>query len=466
MTAAPVATSGADTDVELLCSRLRNTFRAGVTASYRWRIEQLRAIERFMDEERSAIAAALADDLGKTPTDVAMEEIGPTRIEARYSRRRLRRWMRRTTVSVSAICRPAKAWHACEPRGVVLIIGPWNYPLYLTLTPLVGALSAGNAVVIKPSEQAPALARVLAERLPRYLDPTAVAVVEGGADVTQQLLKAAPDFVFFTGGGAVGRAILETSATTLTPVALELGGKSPVVVCADADLDVAARRIAFGKVANAGQTCVAPDYVLVETAAYERFSALLCQNLTELTSDEPASGLRVVNQRRAKHLAGLIDSAGGTVILGGAVDIGGCRVPPTVVVDPAPDSALMQEEIFGPILPILRIDSVDHALQFIGNRPHPLAAYLFSTDSEVQGRFARDVHAGGVGINQVMMHVGAPQLPFGGVGPSGMGTYHGRWGFETFSHRKAVLAKPYHPDIRLIYPPYGRTRQWLFQRFL
>jgi aldehyde dehydrogenase (NAD+) len=352
-----------------------------------------------------------------------------------------------------------------EPYGTVLIIGAWNYPFYLTLGPAVGAIAAGNAVVLKPSEVAAASLRLMAELVPQYLDRDAIAVIEGDATVSQELLAQGFDRVLFTGGTEIGRKVYEAAAPHLTPVTLELGGKSPVIVAADADVDVAAKRIAWIKLLNAGQTCVAPDYVLADAKIRDELVTKIGEAITAFGSDEPA-GMRIVNQRQFDRLTGYLSNTKGTVAVGGTSDPADLRIQPTVVVDPDPDEPLMTNEIFGPILPVITVESLDDAIRFVNYRPKPLSAYLFTKTRAVRERVIKDVPAGGMLVNHLAFQVSTAKLPFGGVGASGMGAYHGRWGFEEFSHRKSVLTKPTRPDLsRFIYPPYTE-RAWKLARRL
>jgi aldehyde dehydrogenase (NAD+) len=347
----------------------------------------------------------------------------------------------------------------------VLIIGAWNYPFYLTLGPLVGAIAAGNTVVLKPSEIAPASADLMAELVPRYLDNEAIAVVEGDGAVSQELIAQGLDRVFFTGGTEIGRKVYEGAAPHLTPVTLELGGKSPVIVAADADVDVAAKRIAWIKLLNAGQTCVAPDYVLADAKVRDELVEKIGQAVTKFRSEEK-TGLRIVNQRQFDRLTGYLATTKGTIALGGNSDASTLRLEPTVVVDPDPDEPLMSNEIFGPILPVISVQSLDDAIRFVNSRPKPLSAYLFTKTRAVRERVIREVPAGGMLVNHLAFQVSTARLPFGGVGASGMGAYHGRWGFEEFSHSKSVLTKPTRPDISsFIYPPYT-DRAWKLARRL
>lgn len=444
---------------------LRRSFASGRTRDIRWRKRQLGGVERLVTEREVEIVRALESDLGRSGHDAWLGDIVSVKGEAAYARKHLRGWMRRRWVGLPLAMQPGTASYRYEPLGVVLVIGPWNYPVYLTLGPIIGAIAAGNCVVLKPSEHAPATSELLAELLPQYLDPDAVAVVEGAAGTTQLLLDQAPDHAFFTGGPEIGKRVMEGAARHLTPVTLELGGKSPVIVARDADLEVAARRIAWTKLLNSGQTCIAPDYVLVEEPVRDRLAELLASTVREFRAGEPA-GVRIVNARQHDRITGLLDGHGGQLVFGGGTDRDSLSIEPTAVLDPRPDSALMTEEIFGPVLPVLTVGSLDEALRFVGARPKPLAAYLFSSSRHSKQRFLSEISSGGAVINHLALHCLAPQLPFGGVGTSGMGAYHGRWGFETFSHRKAIYAKPARPDPMLMYPPYDERKKKLMRRFL
>ncbi|TCK20300.1 aldehyde dehydrogenase family protein [Pseudonocardia endophytica] len=463
MTDTAVPTRRADPVAEV--DRLRSTFATGRTRARGWRIRQLRGLERMLAEREDEFAAALASDLGRPSVDAWLADLAPTAAESHYARRHLRRWMRRRRTGLPLSVLPGRAHYEYEPLGVVLVIGPWNYPAYLTLAPLVAALAAGNCAVVKPSEYAPATAELLGTLLPRYLDPDAVAVVPGGPDETQALLAQGLDHVFFTGSPEVGAKVMEAAAPHLTPVTLELGGKSPVIVAADADVEVAARRIAWTKLMNSGQTCIAPDYVLADAAVADDLTERIVAETTRFRGGR-TGGLRVVDARQATRLSGLLDGHGGTVVTGGTVDPDARTVEPTVVRDPDVGSRLMTEEIFGPILPVLTVDGVHAAVAHVNSGPKPLAAYVFTASSTTARRVTRDVPAGATVVNHLMFHVLAPQLPFGGVGRSGTGAYHGRFGFETFSHRRSVLRKPTRPDPGFVYPPYdGRTERLLRRIF-
>jgi aldehyde dehydrogenase (NAD+) len=463
MTADVVEATGT-TQVADEMKRLRRTFASGRTRSLEWRRQQLEGIERFCEEREAEIAEAIASDLGRGAFDAWFGEIVGTKAEAAFARKNLKAWTKKQRQRLPLTQLPGSAWVQHEPLGVVLVIGPWNYPVFLTLSPLVAAVAAGNCVVVKPSELAPATSRLMATFLPQYLDPDAVAVVEGDGQVTQDLLAQGFDHALFTGGTEIGRKIMAGAAPTLTPVTLELGGKSPVIVDQTADLGVTARRIAWVKLMNSGQTCIAPDYVLAHESIRDELVRKIVDALREMRADQNAGGQRIVNQRQFDRLQGYLAATKGTVLTGGGSDSVSLSIEPTVIVDPRPDEPVMTEEIFGPILPVLSFSHVDQAIEFVNARPKPLALYLFSRSRDVQSRVIDRVPSGGVVINHIALHCLVPSLPFGGVGASGMGAYHGRWGFETFSHRKAVLAKTFKPDLRLVYPPYSATAEKIMRK--
>ncbi|GFG71623.1 aldehyde dehydrogenase family protein [Mycolicibacter senuensis] len=453
------------TDVADVVALLRGTFATGRTRDVRWRRTQLNRLEQMMNENEAQIAEALAADLDRKPFEAWLADIAGTAAEARYAAKHVKKWMRRKHRLLELAQLPGRGWVEYEPYGTVLIIGAWNFPFYLTLGPLVGAIAAGNTVVLKPSEISPASSRLMAELVPRYLDPDAIVVVEGDGAVSQALIAQGFDRVMFTGGTEIGRKIMAGAAEHLTPVTLELGGKSPCIVAADADIDVAAKRIAFTKLLNSGQTCVAPDYVLADTAIRDELVAGIGAAITDFRAPE-THGMRIVNERQFNRLTKYLADTRGTVALGGGSDAATLRIEPTVVVDPDPAEALMTNEIFGPILPVISVDSVDAAIDFVNARPKPLAAYLFTKTRAVREKVISRVPSGGMLVNHLVFQVSTAKLPFGGVGPSGMGAYHGRWGFEEFSHRKTVLTKPTRPDVSaMIYPPYTE-KAWKLARRL
>ena len=349
---------------------------------------------------------------------------------------------------------PGKAQIVREPLGVVLVIAPWNYPVLLTLTPLVGALAAGNAVVVKPSEVAPATSAVLAGLLGRHLDAEAVHVVEGAVPETTALLAERFDHIFYTGNGAVGRIVLEAAARHLTPVTLELGGKSPTFVDDGVDLEATAQRIVWGKFTNAGQTCVAPDYVLATRHTLDALKPLLVKAIRDSYGDDPSGSPdygRIVNSRHLERLSGLIDPA--QVVTGGDSNPSTRYLAPTVLDGVSFDDPVMADEIFGPVLPLVEVSGVDEAIEVINRRDKPLALYVFTSRPETRRRFVRDTSSGAVGVNIPLAHLAVPELPFGGVGMSGMGAYHGEFSVELFSHAKAVLRQPLRPDSTVVVRP-------------
>jgi len=459
----------ATADAALANKTLRATFESGRTRPLAWRKQQLAGLRQMMIEGDAELTEALRQDLGRPSMEAYAADIGHTKAELRHIDKHLDKWMRRTKVRVPLTVAPAKAWVQPEPLGVALIIAPWNYPIQLLIEPMAAALAAGNCVLAKPSELAPACSAVLARLLARYVDNDAVIVVEGGVDDTTALLAERWDHIFFTGSTAVGRVIAEAAAKHLTPTVLELGGKSPTYVHASADLDVAARRIAWGKFLNAGQTCIAPDYVLADRQIRDALVDKLAHQITEFYGSDPKSSSsfgRIVNARHLGRLRGLLDTGAGTIATGGTIDEVERFVAPTITVDPSPDSPIMQEEIFGPILPVLAVDGPTEATAFITARPKPLALYVFANDQVAIDAVVDGTSSGGVCINQTLMHLLPAELPFGGVGDSGTGAYHGKAGFDVFSHRKSVLRKPVKPDLKLLYPPYRGAVEKVVRKIL
>jgi aldehyde dehydrogenase (NAD+) len=460
---APTSVTVPATDLAATMARLRATFATGRTRSLQWRQAQLEGLLQFFAEREREIAAALAADLGRSSFEAWFGDIAPPKGEAELALKNVRRWMRPRRRRVPLTQLPASARIQYEPLGVALVIGPWNYPVNLSLGPMVAALAAGNCVVLKPSEVAPATSRLMAEELTRYLDPDAVAVVEGDGVTTQELLALGFDHAFFTGGTEIGRKIMAGAAQTLTPVILELGGKSPAIVTRGSDLDVVARRIAWVKLMNSGQTCIAPDYVLVDESIKEELVDKLRATMRDFGAEE-RGGKRIVNQRQFDRLAGYLRLTGGTVVEGGEVDDAELTITPTIIVDPDPDEPAMTEEIFGPILPVVGFSDIDEVVAFVNGRPKPLGLYVFARDKHLADRLVADIPAGGAVVNHCAIHYLIPSLPFGGVGASGMGAYHGEWGFQALSHRKSVAVKGFWPDPAITYPPYGDRAMALMRK--
>ena len=444
--------------------RLRASFDAGRTRPVAWRRAQLAAIERMLTEREAEFAEALRLDLNKSRFETVLSETSFVIEEAKYARRRLAGWMRGRRVRTPMMAQPGRSRIVPEPKGVVLIIAPWNYPLSMVLAPLVGALAAGNAAVVKPSEISRYTSAAIARIVPEYLDRDAVAVVEGGIAETTALLEQRFDHILYTGNERVARVIMAAAAKHLTPVTLELGGKSPCLVDRDANLEVAATRIAWGKFLNAGQTCVAPDHVLVHRDAAAPLLAALTRRIREFYGEDAARSPdygRIATERHAARFAELL--SGQRIHSGGRVDVAARYVEPTIVLDPPADSALMQEEIFGPVLPVITVPDMDEAIRQVAARPKPLALYVFTGDDAFADRAVQTLSAGSVCVNDAVIFMVSPELPFGGVGASGMGRYTGWYGFETFSHMKSVMKRSFRFDAPLRYPPYTDVKARLLK---
>jgi aldehyde dehydrogenase (NAD+) len=392
-------------------------------------------------------------------------DLGITASEVKLIRKNVAKWAKPRRASLPLTAMPGKGRVQPEPLGTVLIVAPWNYPVQLLVEPLAAAIAAGNAAVVKPSELAPATSAVLSELLRTYLDD-AVQVVEGGPEVATELLEQRWDHIFFTGSTKIGRIVAEAAAKHLTPVTLELGGKSPAIVHKSANLAVAGRRIAWGKFLNAGQTCIAPDYVLVDESVQDELIEHIRSALHDFYGDDPkasADYARIVNGRHFDRLSGLLDG-GGQPAIGGEKDADQRYIAPTVLVDTPADASIMDEEIFGPLLPVLPITSVADAIDRINARPKPLALYVFAADDDAVDAVLERTSSGGVCVNHTLLHITPAELPFGGVGDSGQGRYHGKSGFDTFSNLKSVLRKPTRPDPALLYPPYTSGKEKIIRK--
>ena len=455
----------ANPDYTSMFADLRATFESEKTIDLAWREQQLQALERMMTEREQEILDALQEDLAKHPLEAWMTEVSYVASSAAYSRKNLRKWTRRRRVSTPITGLPGKSWLQPEPLGVVLIIGAWNYPLQLTLSGMAAAIAAGNCVVLKPSELAPATSALTARLVADYLDDDCIKVVEGAVPETTALLELPWDHILYTGGGNVGRIVMAAAAKHLTPVTLELGGKSPCVVLPDADLKTTANRIAWGKFTNAGQTCIAPDYILTDAETEKKLVPLLQEALTNMFGENPETSEsygRIVNDRHFERLASLL--ASGKVAIGGQTNAQTRYIAPTVLTGVTADSPVMQEEVFGPILPVLRADDLAAAIRFIRKGDKPLAAYIFTKDAAAEKRFLEKVSSGNACVNDTMMFMAVHELPFGGVGPSGMGNYSGEYGFRTFSHMKAVMKRGWWPDPDLRYAPFNDRKFRLLRK--
>lgn len=441
---------------------MRAFFASGATKDPAFRIAGLRRLRHAIRTQRSAIEEALRSDLGKSPEEAFLTEIQLVIDDIGHQIRHLRRWSRPKRVRSGLTLFPSKCRILYEPFGVILVIAPWNYPFQLIMEPLVGALAAGNCVVLKPSNQTPHTADRISALISSCFDPSYVRVVRGDRHAMDSLLDEPFDYLFFTGSAATGRHIMQKAAANLCPVTLELGGKSPCVVLPTADVDLTARRLAFGKFINTGQTCVAPDYVLVHRSIkptlIEAIRKVLRKHYGPEPKESPHYG-RIVNDGAFDRLTSLLDEAGHRVVEGGTFDRSDRYIAPTLIDQPDVESRLMCEEVFGPLLPILAYDNLDEAIDWINLRPKPLALYVFG--DRKTGRYVLSRTAsGGACLNDTILHVANKHLPFGGVGESGMGCYHGKYSFMTFSHQRSVVASPSWFDLKAKYPPY-RGFGWL-----
>jgi aldehyde dehydrogenase (NAD+) len=441
-------------DCAALTQRQRAFFRTGATRALEFRRAQLGRLAGALDRHETRLLAALRADLGRSPFQGYATELGPMQMEIRHALHHLRRWNAPRRCRTPWFVAPARGWVQPEPFGVALILGPWNYPLQLLVNPLVSAIAAGNCVVLKPSELAPRTAEVITTLVRENFAEEYLAVAAGDADVAAALLREPFDKIFFTGSTRVGRLVMAAAAKHLTPVTLELGGKCPALVCADAPIELAARRIAWGKFMNAGQTCVAPDFVLVERSARDPFVAALKTALRKFYGADPARCAdygRIINQAHFERLVGYLRD--GTVVHGGQHDAQDLFIAPTILTDVSPDAAVMQEEIFGPILPVVEFEKLEEAFALLRDRPTPLALYVFTRDRATETRVLAEARSGGACVNDVVSHMLGAGLPFGGLGESGMGAYHGRAGFEAFSHQRAVVRRATWLDLPFRYPP-------------
>lgn len=442
-------------------ARLRAGFDSGLTLPLDWRRNQLKGVQRFLAEHEDGLCAALQADLGKSAAEARFMELSVVSAEIDHVLDNLQFWTAPQKVSSPTFLAPAKAWIELQPKGVVLVITPWNYPIQLSLSPIVGALAAGNTVLLKPSEISVATQDYLVEHLPAYLDPDGFEIVTGGVQETSDLLTEKFDHIMFTGNAEVGRVVMRAAAENLTPVTLELGGKSPVFVDDTADLATAARRIVWGKFANCGQTCVAPDFVLATSAVHDQLVVELQKAITEFYGKDPRTSTdlgRLVSTKQWERVVSYLGD--GDIVCGGDHDAAERYLAPTIMTEVDLDSALMTEEIFGPILPVVRVAGAEEAIGFINSRPHPLALYVFSSDKSVRDAFIKRTTSGSLSFGVPIAQLAVPELPFGGVGESGMGSYHGRFSMRTFSHQRAVFDKPLTPDtMKAVYPPFTAMKR-------
>lgn len=445
-----------------IVERQRGYFHSFKTRDVSQRKNNLLKLRQLVLDYEDQIHKALKSDLGKPEYEAFVSETGFVISEIDYALKHLNRWAKAKRVWTPLAHFPGSSNIMVEPVGVVLIIGPWNYPFQLAISPLVGAIAAGNCAVIKPSELAPATSAVLKEMINTAFSADFLQVVEGGVDTTTELMENKFDHIFFTGSTRVGKIIMEAAAKQLTPVTLELGGKSPCIVLKDAAVDEAARRISWGKWLNTGQTCVAPDYVLVERSAVSPLLVAIKEQIEKFYGNNPLDSEnygRMINRAHYDRLKEMMTY--GNVEIGGVTDDDTLYIAPTVLTDVDLESPLMTEEIFGPLLPIIPVDSFDDAIAFINSRPKPLALYAFTRDKQLQSQILERTTSGGACINDTVVHLASAHLPFGGVGDSGLGHYHGQYSFDTFSNHRSVMVRTLLPDLPLKFPPYENKLKWM-----
>ena len=439
-------------------NQLQDLVLSGKTRNEKWRRAQLKSLSNLLENHQQEILKALSQDLGKPATE-AFFEIIAVKQEIKLAQKSLSNWMKTRQINVPVSLKPAQALVQPDPLGCILIIGPWNYPFSLTLQPLVGALAAGNTAVLKPSEHAPNVSNLIKKLIEEYFPPDIVQVFEGDGNIAADLMTRQFDHVFFTGGENIGKKVMEAASKNLTPVTLELGGKSPAVVIDGANLEVTAKRVIWGKSLNAGQTCIAPDHLLVEDKLFDSLISNLINSINDFYGNTPLDSKHlgsIINEKQFNRLNNLLTQAkkNNQIIYGGDSNEKEKRISPTLIKIDNRNDPLMKEELFGPLLPILSIKNLDQAISDFKLLPKPLALYLFGGGEKEQGKVLSMTSSGGVCFNDVVLQAGIPELPFGGVGTSGMGKYHGKAGFDNFTHYKSVLKRPFWLDLNFRYPPY------------
>lgn len=454
-------------EISTVVKKQREYFASGATKDVNCRIAALKRLRQAIRAQEKNLCAAIGEDLGKSASEAYMCEVGLTLSELSFQIKHLRRWARPKRRRTDLTNFHGKSFSLWEPYGCVLVMSPWNYPFLLTMEPIIGAVAAGNCCVAKPSAYSPKTSAAIRALIQNVFPPEYVQVVEGDRTENSALLEERFDYIFFTGGVNVGRLVMEKAAAHLTPVTLELGGKSPCIVDKTADLKLAAARIAFGKYLNCGQTCVAPDYLLIDSSVKEEFLKLFTQTVEKMYGANPLENPdygKIINQKHFHRLIGLMDKE--KLIYGGDSDPHGLRIAPTVMDNVSRDDAVMQEEIFGPILPVIEFNGIDQAIDFALQGEKPLAAYLFTKSRQAEQNFLTRLSFGGGAVNDTIVHMATSHMGFGGVGGSGMGSYHGRRSFETFSHEKNILKKYRWIDLPLRYQPYCPQKDRLIHMFL
>jgi aldehyde dehydrogenase (NAD+) len=443
--------------IEQTFEQSRQYFKTHATKDVKFRKQQLKNLSKSIKNYETELLEAFNADLGKNKVEAFATEIGFVLKSIKLARKELKNWTKRKQVNTPLFMFPAKSYIMKEPYGTVLIIGPFNYPLQLVIEPLIGAIAAGNTAVIKPSEFTPHVTKVLRKIIEDVFNPEYVAVIEGEAETTQQLTALPFDYIFFTGSENVGRSVYQAASNNLTPVTLELGGKSPVIIDESANIKVTSERICFGKFTNAGQTCIAPDYLLVKKSIKNDLINALKATISEFYGTDVQQSEdfgRIVNERHFSRLAELLTEQQQNIVFGGTTNKDTLYIAPTIIDNVDVDAKIMQEEIFGPLLPIVTYEDFDDALALIQSKPKPLSLYLFSEDENATERVLNELSFGGGAINDTLMHIANPNLPFGGVGNSGIGQYHGKYSFDTFSHDKSYIFKTTRLESSVIFPPY------------
>ena len=442
-------------DITKIIAQQRRFFTTGKTKELHFRIEQIKLLKQAIKEQEEEIVQALYQDLKRPKVESLVAEISLCLKEIKYTLQHLKSWSKPQKAPTPLALLPGSSQIISEPVGVVLIISPWNYPFQLAIAPLIHSIAAGNCAIIKPSEIASHTSQVIAKLIANIFPPEFITVMEGDKEVSTRLLQQKFDHIFFTGGTPIGKIVMEAAAKHLTPVTLELGGKSPCIVDSNIDIEVTAKRITWGKFINAGQTCIAPDYLLVHNSIKEQLLTALKRCLQKFYGSNPATSpdySRIISDKHFQRLCSFLNE--GKIIVGGETNLEERYIAPTIIEQVTWEHKIMAEEIFGPILPLLTYQNLSEAIATINSQPKPLALYIFSKDKQVQEQILQQTSSGGVGINETISHIVSCELPFGGVGMSGMGSYHGKTGFDTFSHKKSVLRKPFWLDMKLKYPPY------------
>lgn len=454
-------------EIKELINKQRKFYSSNISKDLKFRIQNLKLLRSIIIKYEKEIQEALRLDLGKSETEAYMTEIGMVLDEIKYNIKHLAKWAKKKYVSTPLSQFPARSYRIPEPRGLVLIISPWNYPFLLSIQPLIGAIAAGNCVIIKPSEYSVNTSKLLKKILTEIYSEAYVTVVLGEKEVAQELLKEKFDYIFYTGSTKIGKIVMEATAKNLTPVTLELGGKSPCIVDEKCNVELAAKRIAYGKILNSGQTCVAPDYVFVHQNVKEQFLNFLIKYLNNFLGENALNNSdypKIINEMQFNRIISLIDKE--HVIYGGGYNRNILKIEPTILTIKDMTSKVMQEEIFGPILPIIGYNNLDYIINYININPKPLALYLFTNNKKIEKRILKEVSYGGGCINDTIIHLANKRLGFGGVGNSGIGEYHGKFSFDTFSHYKSIIKKSNHIDLPVRYHPYSKMKEKLIRMFM